>query len=104
MKRLILVTLVLISALTVANGQPGVFTISNFKILTGFDVNTAASVLSSFTAVNNLACTAVCKSNSDCVLAVIKSNNLCNLFSSSALSQVVSPVSGSTLYQKQVNG
>jgi hypothetical protein len=106
LKMNIFLLLAVLLSLTVVkvNGQPSLFSVTNFRNFNNYDVNVATSILNSFIAINNLACVYACIYNSDCSLVVFKSSgNVCNVYSSSAVAQVITTSSSCTLYQKQIN-
>jgi hypothetical protein len=86
------------------NGQSSLFVTSNFRNFINYDINTAVAALTSQTVMNNYAFMYMCIINANCVLVIFKSGNVCNVYSSAAVSQVVPASSGSWLYQKQISG
>jgi hypothetical protein len=103
-KMFILVAAFLALTAVEVNGQPSSLITSNFRNFINYDVNAAVTALSSQTVLNNFICMYMCTSNPNCALVVFKSSNLCNVYSSSAVSQVVATSTGSWLYQMQISG
>jgi hypothetical protein len=100
----LLVSTLLSLTFVAVNGQPSLLTTASFKTLNNYDINAAVLALSSQTVINNYVCMYTCINNSNCALAVLKSGNVCNVYSSSAINQVIPASSVNWIYQKQISG